>query len=93
MIPISFLFGKKYLIITIWSSILRDILCRCNSKLFVSFQITSFSAMIENPSYHHLLRLFADDNDIESLLELEGTDFIQNFDSFHLRRNKLKTVS
>lgn len=49
--------------------------------------------MIENPSYHHLLRLFADDNDIESLLELEGTDFIQNFDSFHLRRNKLKTVS
>lgn len=49
--------------------------------------------MTDNPSYHHLLRLFADDNEIESLLDLEGTDFIQNFDSLHLRRNKLKSVS
>lgn len=49
--------------------------------------------MTDNPSYSHLLRLFADDNEIESLLDLEGTNFLQNFDSFHIRRNNLKSVS
>lgn len=48
--------------------------------------------MTDNLSYQHLLRLYADDNKIESFLDLEGTDFIQNFDTLHLRRNKLKTV-
>ncbi|XP_031628091.1 protein halfway [Contarinia nasturtii] len=55
-------------------------------------EITSLSAMTENPSYTHLVRLFADDNKIESLLDLEGTEFIQKFDIFHLRRNNLKTI-
>ncbi|XP_055297922.1 protein halfway isoform X2 [Sitodiplosis mosellana] len=54
--------------------------------------ITSLSVMVENHSYNHLLRLFADDNEVESLLEIEGTEFIQNFDSLHLRRNKLKSI-
>lgn len=49
--------------------------------------------MTNNPTYVHLLRLYADDNKIESFLDLEGTDFIQNFDTLHLRRNLLKTVS
>lgn len=64
-----------------------------NQNYFIFyFQITSLSVMSENPSYQHLLRLFADDNEIESLLDLEGTEFIQNFDSLYLRRNKLKSV-
>lgn len=48
--------------------------------------------MVNNQAYDHLVRLIADDNQIESFLDLEGTDFIQNFDTLHLRRNLLKTV-
>lgn len=48
--------------------------------------------MTDNPTYSHLLRLFADNNKIESFLDLEGTDFIQNFDTLHLQRNLLRTV-
>lgn len=49
--------------------------------------------MVNNPTYDHLVRLIADDNKIESFLDLEGTDFIRNFDTLHLRRNALKTVN
>lgn len=48
--------------------------------------------MNENPSYFHLERLDADNNWIESLLDLEGTNFIQNFHILHLRKNRLKSV-
>lgn len=44
-------------------------------------------------SYKHLERLDADSNWIESLLDLEGTNFIQNFHILHLRKNHLKSVS
>lgn len=56
------------------------------------FQISNLSEMTNNPLYSSLLRLYADDNDINSLLDLEGTEFIQKFNVFHLRRNKLKSV-
>lgn len=49
--------------------------------------------MVNNPHYRQLLRLYADDNEIETFLDLEGTDFIRNFDKLHLRRNAMKTVS
>lgn len=49
--------------------------------------------MVNNPHYRQLLRLYADDNEIETFLDLEGTDFIRNFDKLHLRRNSMKTVS
>lgn len=49
--------------------------------------------MVNNHAYDHLVRLIADDNKIESFLDLEGTDFIRNFDTLDLRRNALKTVS
>lgn len=49
--------------------------------------------MNENPSYFNLERLDADNNWIESLLDLEGTNFIQNFHILHLRKNRLKSVS
>lgn len=48
--------------------------------------------MTNNPSYFNLERLDADDNAIESLLDLEGTNFIQNFHILHLRKNRLKSV-
>lgn len=48
--------------------------------------------MVTNTNYQHLVRLYADDNQIETFLDLEGTDFIRNFDTLHLRRNQMKTV-
>lgn len=59
----------------------------------IIFQIKSLAEMTDNPSYTHLTRLFADDNEIESLLDLEGTNFIQNFEQLFMRRNRLKSVS
>lgn len=60
--------------------------------VFVSVQINSLSVMNDNPSYLHLERLDADNNWIESLLDLEGTEFIQNFHILYLRKNRLKSV-
>ncbi|XP_055641982.1 protein halfway isoform X2 [Toxorhynchites rutilus septentrionalis] len=53
--------------------------------------ITSLKALIGKP-YHSLERLYADDNQITTLSDLEGTDFISRFTFFSIRRNKLKTI-
>uniref|UniRef100_A0A182JVS7 LRRNT domain-containing protein n=1 Tax=Anopheles christyi TaxID=43041 RepID=A0A182JVS7_9DIPT len=53
--------------------------------------ITSLEAL-NTPPYQSLLRLHADDNQISSLSDLEGMDFISRFTLFSIRRNKLKTV-
>lgn len=39
-----------------------------------------------------MLRFFADDNKISSLNKLEASKFIESFESFHIRRNQLKTI-
>lgn len=38
------------------------------------------------------MRVYADDNKITSLLELEASKFIHSFAQFHLRRNELRTI-
>lgn len=53
--------------------------------------ISSLSKFNEE-SYKGLQKLYADDNEITSLLDLEGTEFIRNFDALSLRRNKLKNI-
>jgi hypothetical protein len=55
--------------------------------------ITSLSALNNNRWYRNLLRLYADDNEISSMLELEGTAFLEDFNKLSLKRNKLKSVS
>lgn len=45
-----------------------------------------------NPSYEQILKLEADDNQIHSLLDLEGTKFLQAFLVLRLRRNKIRTI-
>lgn len=45
-----------------------------------------------NPSYEHLLKFDADDNQISSMLDLEGTKFLANFNTLYLRRNKLVSI-
>lgn len=47
----------------------------------------------ENPTYKHLVRFYADDNHISSILDLEGSTFLDIFNAFYLRRNKIKSVS
>lgn len=58
----------------------------------LQFQITSLSTLNVNPTYQKLLRVYADDNKITSLLELEASTFIESFDQFYMRRNLLKTI-
>ncbi|XP_062539743.1 protein halfway-like [Armigeres subalbatus] len=53
--------------------------------------ITSLKALI-GKSYSTLQRLYADNNQIASLSDLEGTDFISRFTVFSIRWNKLKTI-
>lgn len=62
-------------------------------KTFFLFQISSLVALSDNMAYHNILRLYADDNQIDNIAELEGTKFFQEFDIFYLRRNKIRTVS
>ncbi|XP_041979179.1 protein halfway [Aricia agestis] len=62
-------------------------------KLNVSYNnITSLSAMSDDPSYEQLLHLVADHNDIDSILGLEGTKFVDSFMLLSLTHNKLKSI-
>lgn len=68
-------------------------LCVCERFVLTRFhlQITSLFAFT-HPSYEQILKLEADDNLVNSLLELEGTKFLQNFLVLRLRRNRLRTI-
>ncbi|CAG9561604.1 unnamed protein product [Danaus chrysippus] len=62
-------------------------------KLNVSYNnITSLQAVSDDPSYEHLRNLLVDHNDITSIVDLEGTKFIDNFMVFSITNNKLKTI-
>ncbi|XP_053609893.1 protein halfway isoform X2 [Plodia interpunctella] len=62
-------------------------------KLNVSHNnITSLQAVGDDPTYEHLRQLIVDYNDIENIVELEGTKFIENFLLFSIGYNKLKTI-
>ncbi|KAK9881566.1 hypothetical protein WA026_016440 [Henosepilachna vigintioctopunctata] len=55
--------------------------------------ITSLEAINNNPSYSHLRQLYADNNKIDSVLPLEGSDFLYQFITLNLTSNKIKSVS
>ncbi|KPJ15463.1 Protein halfway [Papilio machaon] len=62
-------------------------------KLNVSYNnITSLQAVSDDPSYEHLRQLIVDYNDIDNIVELEGSKFIDNFMYFSISHNKLKTI-
>ncbi|CAH2048906.1 unnamed protein product, partial [Iphiclides podalirius] len=62
-------------------------------KLNVSYNnITSLGAVSDDPSYEHLRQLIVDHNDIDNIVELEGTKFIDNFMYFSIGHNKLRTI-
>lgn len=64
-----------------------------NTRIFnvTNNNITSLKAFTDS-SYDYLLQFYADDNQIASMLELEGTKFLDNFDAFFLKRNKIKSI-
>ena len=55
-------------------------------------KITSLSALSDNPSYFNIVTLFADYNQISSILELEGTKFLENFSQLGLRNNRIRQI-
>uniref|UniRef100_A0A1I8MN61 Protein halfway n=1 Tax=Musca domestica TaxID=7370 RepID=A0A1I8MN61_MUSDO len=45
-----------------------------------------------NPTYQSIVKLFADNNRIESMHDLEGTQFMDHFQKLYLRNNQLKRL-
>ncbi|XP_075154915.1 leucine-rich repeat domain-containing protein hfw [Haematobia irritans] len=45
-----------------------------------------------NPTYQTIVKLFADNNRIESMHDLEGTQFMDHFQKLYLRNNHLKRL-
>lgn len=46
-----------------------------------------------NPTYHNIVKLVLDNNQISSIYEFEGTKFIEVFQRLHIRNNSLSKVS
>jgi Leucine-rich repeat (LRR) protein len=53
--------------------------------------ITSLSPIVDNEYYQNIIVLYADDNQIKSIVELEGK-FLENFFKISLRNNKIKEI-
>lgn len=45
-----------------------------------------------NPTYHNINRLLADNNQISSIYEFEGTKFIETFQRIYMRNNSLSKI-
>lgn len=57
------------------------------------FQITHLDFVATNPSYRSIDSIYADNNRIESITELDGSVFIYKFVRLSLRNNNIKIVS
>jgi len=60
---------------------------------FCSLQITDLTPLATNLAYKSILDLYMDDNLVESIARLEGSDWLDRFRLFNLRGNKLTDVS
>lgn len=54
--------------------------------------ISSLSALVENDFYQNIKTLYADENLITSIVELEGSKFLENFTMLSLKSNKIKHI-
>jgi Leucine-rich repeat (LRR) protein len=54
--------------------------------------ISSLSALVTNDYYLNIKSLFADDNLITSIVDLEGSKFLENFTVLSLKNNKIKDI-
>ncbi|EDV45502.1 protein halfway [Drosophila erecta] len=56
-------------------------------------KITSLGDYFQtNPTYHNIIRLLADNNQIASIYEFEGTKFIESFQRIYMRNNSLSKI-
>ncbi|XP_017062926.1 protein halfway [Drosophila eugracilis] len=56
-------------------------------------KITSLGDYFQtNPTYHNINRLLADNNQISSIYEFEGTKFIETFQRIYMRNNSLSKI-
>nr|XP_016939019.1 protein halfway [Drosophila suzukii] len=56
-------------------------------------KITSLGDYFQtNPTYHNINRLVADNNQISSIYEFEGTKFIETFQRIYMRNNSLSKI-
>lgn len=65
-------------------------------KISVNISNNSISSLVpltNNDFYKGIRDLFADDNLIKSLEEIEGTEFLENFTKLSLKNNKINFVS
>lgn len=56
-------------------------------------QITDLTPLTTNLAYKSVLDLYMDDNQLESIVRLEGSDWLDRFRLLNLRGNKLVDVS
>ncbi|XP_063220902.1 protein halfway [Bacillus rossius redtenbacheri] len=54
--------------------------------------VTSLAPLVSNPAYKEVRIFIADNNNISSIMDLEGSNFINSFDILGLKRNNLKTL-
>jgi hypothetical protein len=54
--------------------------------------ISSLSDLVTNEDYQNIQSLYADDNLITSIVDLEGTKFLENFTILSLKNNKIKDI-
>lgn len=54
--------------------------------------ISSLTALIDNDYYQNIRVLYADDNLITSIVQLEGSKFLENFTKLSLKNNKIKHI-
>jgi Leucine-rich repeat (LRR) protein len=55
-------------------------------------RITSLNEVANNPFYQKIGSLFADDNFISSITDLEGSKFLENFTKLSLKNNKITQI-
>ncbi|KAJ9601571.1 hypothetical protein L9F63_000314 [Diploptera punctata] len=71
----------------------RGISVNCNGKNLTSLpEITNLKRIKTDPNYNDLLQLYAQNNQISSLQDIEGSDFIKKFQYLDIRDNKLNEI-
>lgn len=59
----------------------------------IILQIQDLTPLTTNPAYKGVIDLYLDDNLVESIVQLEGSSWVDRFRLLSLRGNKLTDVS
>ncbi|KAJ3661945.1 hypothetical protein Zmor_006317 [Zophobas morio] len=75
-----------------WISLPRPLPANTFALNVSNNNITGLELFSSDPSYQNIRELYADNNEITSILPLEGSQFLSNFVVLSLRNNKLKSL-